>query len=139
MTVKPKLRSAPTPDTILSFPSKGPVLDEHQRTITNDHSTLMDVGGEQAWLHNDRHSFDGKEVHVRHAHAVDMNLVDPPENDDTPEIGNQPDSAPTTHLGTGQSGHKPDDVDPLGVDKDKGKTVSAMSNTRPDDRKPVKH
>ena len=57
------------------YPSGGHVCDAQNQPIHNGHSILTDVDGQQVWLHQDQHAFDGKgNVIISAAHAMDMGL-----------------------------------------------------------------
>jgi hypothetical protein len=110
MSAKPKMRIKPTADATVSFPSRGPVLNDDGQKIVNDHSTYVDVDGQGVWLHNEKHTFTPDEVHLPYSHAVDHNLVDTDEDEAPTSTDSTPAEAPTTHLEQGHSGNKPADA-----------------------------
>lgn len=87
---------APLPtDHRISYPSKGPVLDEYKRPISNGHSILTDVNGKEVWLHAEQHECRDGRVHTTLAHALDMGLpvpkeIERPANDTAQAPDSQP-------------------------------------------------
>jgi hypothetical protein len=90
----------PSLNESISYESAGPIRDENNRLITNDHSILTDVAGQQVWLHNEKHHHSDGRVHMPISHAIDMGLP-------TPYDEHAQDAEPKESFSAGSQQHPP--------------------------------